>query len=165
MSGVSGAGHPSEDWQERVDALWERADLADADASTAAMAALVAELDADDARGPFELGGMYDSVGREGEAAEQYERALALGMDEERTARLTIQHASTLRNLGRVEESVALLEAMAPHPSVGSAREAFLALALVSAGRPEQAVRVAVEGLVPHLPRYQRSVTAYAAEL
>ncbi len=153
------------DWQQRVDALWREADLDDATASVAAMQALVAELAEDDARGPFELGGMYDSVGREQEAAEQYERALALGLDEERTARLTIQHASTLRNLGRVEEAVALLQAMAPHPSVGSAREAFLALALVSAGRPQQAVRVALEGLVPHLPRYQRSVSAYAAEL
>lgn len=164
MSPTDG-GAPLEDWQRRVDALWQQADPDDADASTAAMRALVAELDEDDARGPFELGGMYDSVGREQEAAEQYERALALGLDEERTARLTIQHASTLRNLGRVEEAVALLQAMAPHPSTGSAREAFLALTLHSAGRPDQALRVALEGLVPHLPRYQRSVTAYAAEL
>ncbi|SDE67857.1 tetratricopeptide repeat protein [Auraticoccus monumenti] len=154
-----------DDWQQRVDALWQEADLDDAEASTAAMRSLVAELDEDDARGPFELGGMYDSVGREQEAAEQYERALSLGLDQERTARLTIQHASTLRNLGQVEEAVALLEAMTPHPSVGSAREAFLALALHASGRPDQALRVALEGLVPHLPRYQRSVTAYAAEL
>ncbi|MVA77675.1 tetratricopeptide repeat protein [Auraticoccus sp. F435] len=129
------------------------------------MRSLVDELDADDARGPFELGGMHDSVGQEAEAAVQYERALALGLDEERTAQLTIQYASTLRNLGRAEEAVALLQQMAPHPSVGPAREAFLALALLSADRGAEAVRVALEALVPHLPRYQRSVAGYVAEL
>ncbi|HSI91874.1 MAG TPA: tetratricopeptide repeat protein [Jiangellaceae bacterium] len=39
---------------------------------------------------------------------------------------------------------------------------AFLALALVGAGREREAVSHALTALVPHLPRYQRSVTNYA---
>lgn len=53
----------------------------------------------------------------------------------------------------------------APHPAVGAAREVFLALALHSAGRADEALRVALEVLAPTLPRYQRSVRAYAADL
>ena len=41
----------------------------------------------------------------------------------------------------------------------------FLALALHSAGRTDEALRVAVEALEPTLPRYHRSVRAYAAAL
>ena len=58
-----------------------------------------------------------------------------------------------------------MLSAAAPHPSVGAAREVFLALAPHSAGRPEEALRTALEALVPTLPRYRRSVSAYAAAL
>jgi hypothetical protein len=41
----------------------------------------------------------------------------------------------------------------------------FLALALVSAGRPREAAALALEALAPHLPRYQRSLGAYARDL
>jgi len=44
-------------------------------------------------------------------------------------------------------------------------REAFLALALHSAGRPDEALREAIEGIVPNLTRYQRSLAGYAAAL
>ena len=76
-----------------------------------------------------------------------------------------MQYASTLRNLGRPERAVALLERLPRLSPVGTARDAFLALALRDAGRSDEALRVLLEALVPTLPRYQRSVTAYAAEL
>jgi hypothetical protein len=41
----------------------------------------------------------------------------------------------------------------------------FLALALHSAGRHDEALRVAIEAVEPTLPRYHRSVRAYAAAL
>ncbi|MBF4462586.1 tetratricopeptide repeat protein [Rathayibacter sp. VKM Ac-2878] len=129
------------------------------------MRALAARYPGSDGVASFELGGALDSAGREEEAAAEYERALAAGLDEERRARLTIQYASTLRNLGRVDEAVAVLEAAEPHPAVGDARAVFLALALQSAGRADEALRVALEALAPTLPRYQRSVRAYAAAL
>lgn len=119
----------------------------------------------DEALRLFEEAGEHDSAGREVEAAPLYERAMALGLDEERSAQATVQYASTLRNLGRAEEAVELLRALPQDSNVGAARDAFLALALHDAGRPDEALRVALEALVPTLPRYQRSVISYAVAL
>ncbi|GAA1730094.1 tetratricopeptide repeat protein [Aeromicrobium alkaliterrae] len=117
----------------------------------------------DDAVRLFEEAGEHDSAGREEQAAPLYVQALQAGLDDDRHAQAVVQLASTLRNLGRVEEAVELLETLAPDTSVGSARAAFLALALHDAGRPDEALRVALEALIPTLPRYQRSLTAYVA--
>ncbi len=62
-------------------------------------------------------------------------------------------------------ERMRALAAQAPHPALGDAPAVFLALALHSAGRPEEALRVAIETIEPGLPRYHRSVRAYAAAL
>jgi len=120
------------------------------------------------ALGAFELGGAHDSGGREAEAHEHYAAATASGLadvDPYRAARLVVQHASTLRNLGRVDEAIAMLRDAPAHPATGAAPRVFLALALHSAGRVDEALRVAVEALEPTLPRYNRSVRAYAAAL
>ncbi|QHC66394.1 tetratricopeptide repeat protein [Rathayibacter sp. VKM Ac-2759] len=153
---------PTASWQTAVDALWAHDDP---EHVLARMRELAAEFPGSDGSAHFELGGALDSAGHEAEAAEEYEQALAAGLDDERRARLSIQYASTLRNLGRAEEAVDLLTAAPPHPAIGAAREVFLALALHSAGRPDDALRIALEALVPTLPRYQRSVSAYAADL
>ena len=150
-------------WQRRVDELWDSGQ--DPAETLAAMLALAAELPSADPRGPFELGGAYDSAGSEAEAAAEYERAIELGLAGPERAQLDVQYASTLRNLGRFDEAVAVLSASEPDASVGAAREAFLALCLHSAGRVEDALAVALEALEPTLPRYRRSLTAYAAEL
>lgn len=152
------------DWQTRIDAVWADDD-ATPDAVIDRIAGLVSELPDDDPRGPFELGGAHDSAGLEAEAAALYARAVELGLSGRARAELDIQFASTLRNLGRFEESVAMLENGADHPDLGSARAAFLALALHSAGRPGAALAVALEALVPTLPRYHRSLRGYAAEV
>lgn len=152
------------DWQSRIDAVWAD-DALDGAEVVERVAALAAELPADDPRGPFELGGAYDSAGFEAEAAEQYARAVALGLSGQARAELDIQYASTLRNLGRHEEAVAMLRGSRRDPALGAAPEAFLALALHSAGRRDEALAVALEALVPGLPRYQRSLLGYAAEL
>ncbi|WP_258061319.1 tetratricopeptide repeat protein [Rathayibacter sp. AY1A4] len=151
-------------------ALWlaavERLDAQDdPDGVVERMRVLAARYPGHDGVAAFELGGALDSAGHEAEAAVEYERALAAGLDDERRARTTIQYASTLRNLGRTDEAIDLLAGAAAHPAVGSAREVFLALALHSAGRVDEALRIALEALAPGLPRYQRSVRAYAAAL
>ena len=152
------------DWQDRVDAVWNDAD-ADEATVIERIAALAAELPAEDPRGPFELGGAFDSGGREAEAAEQYARAVELGLAGDARAQLDIQYASTLRNLGRFDEAVAMLRESERDPELGASTDAFLALALHSAGRPDEALAVAIEALIPTLPRYQRSLRGYAAEL
>ena len=70
-------------------------------------------------------------------------------------------------DLGQVDERLALLEAERDtgFGELGDELAAFLALALTSAGREREAVAVALTALAPHLTRYTRSVTAYAANL
>lgn len=154
-----------DEWEERVASLWERFDTLDAAAGIAAMRTLAAECPATDGRAAFELAGMYDSMGLEAEAGPQYERALELGLDEARHAQLAVQYGSTLRNLGRLDEAISVLEAAPVHASTGSAPRVVLALALHSAGRKDEALRIALEAQIESLPRYQRSMRAYAAEL
>jgi tetratricopeptide (TPR) repeat protein len=156
-----------QDWQERVDAVWADASLSE-DAVVAAIDALADERPADHPVALFERAGARDSAGREAEAEVLYRRALAIGLDDGRRTRATIQLASTIRNLGQTDEALALLRAeyeREPRGELHDAAAAFYALALVSAGEAVTAASVALEALAPHLPRYTRSVRGYAAEL
>lgn len=154
-----------EQWEDSVADLWERVDSLSRDDGVAAMREVAAACPAGDGRAAFERAGMYDSKGFEAEAGREYELALELGLDDARHARLAVQYGSTLRNLGRYDEAIAVLRAAPIHESTGSAPRVVLALALHSAGRKEEALRVAIEAQVETLPRYQRSMRAYAAAL
>ncbi|MGN7135026.1 tetratricopeptide repeat protein [Rhodococcoides corynebacterioides] len=158
--------HAHDGWESRVAALWSD-DTVDDDARVVRMRELPARAP-HPALGAFELGAVLDSAGHEAEAHEQYAAATAAGLDDvdpSRAARMVVQHASTLRNLGRVDEAIAMLRDAPDHPDTGAAPQSFLALALHNAGRTDEALRTAIEALVPTLPRYHRSVAAYAAAL
>ncbi|MCE4024504.1 tetratricopeptide repeat protein [Microbacterium sp. Au-Mic1] len=157
------------DWQERIDAVWEAASggLVDDEVITR-IDAIAAERGPDDAEAAFERAGARDSAGRPDEAVPLYQRALELGLDDDRRAQATIQLASSLRNLGDVPGALELIEAEhAAHPDsvYRDAIAAMHALALASSGQPERGLAVAVLALVPHMPRYHRSMTAYAHEI
>ncbi|MBB5633805.1 tetratricopeptide (TPR) repeat protein [Cryobacterium mesophilum] len=154
-----------EQWEASVDDLWGRFDSFDRDDGVAAMRELAEACPAADGRAAFELAGMYDSMGFEAEAGAEYERALELGLDDARHAQLAVQYGSTLRNLGRLDEAIAVLRAAPTHETTGSAPRIVLALALHSAGRKDEALQVAIEAQIESLPRYQRSMRNYAAEL
>ena len=154
-----------EEWEASVADLWARADSLDREGGVAAMRDLAALCPATDGRAAFELAGMYDSMGFEAEAGAEYERALELGLDPARHAQLAVQYGSTLRNLDRLDEAIAVLQAAPTHESTGSAPRIVLAMALHSAGRKDEALRVAIEAQIDALPRYQRSMRAYAAAL
>lgn len=154
-----------ERWEASVASLWERFETLDRDTGVAAMRDLAASCPAPDGRAAFELAGMYDSLGFEAEAGAQYEKALELGLDEARHARLAVQYGSTLRNLGRLDEAIAVLRSAPTHESTGAAPRLMLALALHSAGRKDEALQVAIEAQIDTLPRYQRSMRHYAADL
>jgi tetratricopeptide (TPR) repeat protein len=157
-------------WRARVDALWGTADDSDQatrEAFVAAMAALVAERAADDPEALYEHGSAYDAMGYEPDAEPLYRRALAAGLDGPLRRECVIQLASTLRNLDRADEGLALLdaEAAASSDELDDAVQAFRALALASLGREREATGVALAALAAHLPRFRRSVEAYAREL
>jgi tetratricopeptide (TPR) repeat protein len=153
-----------DEWEKQIAEFWETVDLSNRAGAVAAMRELCAGRDADpDAA--FELGGVHDSTGSEAEANTHYLRARELGLTGARLAQLNIQQGSTLRNLGRLDEAIAMLEATEADPTIGDARAVFLALALRDAGRHDEAIRLLIETLVPYLPRYQRSATNYARAL
>jgi tetratricopeptide (TPR) repeat protein len=155
------------EWDERLAELWASIDELDEDEFRSRMDALVAERPEDDAVGLFERAAAFDSTGHSDQAVPLYRRALEQGLEGERRRRAVIQMASSLRNLGQAEESVTLLRAERERGSdhLDDAVSAFLALALVDTGREREAVSIALEALAPHLPRYQRSLAAYAAGL
>ena len=160
---------PAEDavsrWEAEVSRLWGAVDSLAPATALADMRELAARCPATDGRAAFELAGMYDSLDLEAEARVEYERALELGLDDARHAQLAVQYGSMLRNLGELDRAIAVLEAAPAHESTGAAPRVVLALALHSAGRTAEALRVAIEAQIEALPRYQRSMRAYAAAL
>lgn len=156
-------------WDDRIAEVWDDAsnELVD-DEVIARIDAIAAERGTGDARAELERAGARDSAGRPLEAIELYRRALELGLDAEHESQAIIQLASSLRNVGETDEALELLE-QAQKDAAGSAYSdaiaAFHALTLASSGAPHRALSVALLALVPHLPRYHRSVTAYAREI
>ena len=122
----------------------------------------------DDPVALYHLGSAHDSAAHEAEAVEPYRRALAGGLDPEMALAARIQLASTLRNVGETRESVEILEAaVAEHPQHRAARM-FLSLALVSDGRPLDAVQILLDLLLtnPGPPEhYARSLRNYTDDL
>ena len=155
-----------DEWQRRVDAVWDASPELGDDAVIERIDALVGELPADDPRGPFEAAGARDSAGLEADAEPRYRRALELGLSGRARIEAHIQLASTLRNLGRSAEALELLDRVrADAGDLADAVDAFRVLALVSSGRADAAASVALIALAPHLPQYRRAVDAYAREL
>ncbi|WP_354003878.1 tetratricopeptide repeat protein [Arthrobacter sp. zg-Y877] len=98
----------------------------------------------DNARVLYEVGGAYDTAGEESTAAGFYERALARGLEGDVLRRCYLQYGSTLRILGRTEESLAVF-ARARQAFPGSVSlGAFEALTLHAAGK----VNAALAGLL-----------------
>ena len=157
----------ADEWDSRAAQLWASvAEYEPAD-FLVAMRALVSELPADDPRGPYELGSAYDSLGFPEDAAPLYRQAFDRGITGSRHRQAVIQLASTLRNLGRPEESVALLSAERERESdeLDDAVTGFLALALVDVGREREATALALAQLARHLTRYGNSLENYAKDM
>ncbi|MEU0194117.1 tetratricopeptide repeat protein [Streptomyces afghaniensis] len=162
----------NQDWEDRVAALWDRFDdYAETEEDEARFRAdvdaLVAELPEGSPLRPFEQACAWDSTGHSDKAVPLYREALELGLADVspyKARRTKIQLASSLRNTGRAEEGVKLLEAEldAPSDELDDPVRATLALCLSSLGRDREALSLALGALAPHLPRYQRSMANYA---
>ena len=155
--------HEAED---EIAALWE---LSGAEARVERGAELYAAHPGD-ARIAYEYAGCHDSAGNEALAVPLYEEALAGGLSEPHRHLAQVQLASSLRNLGRVDEALRVIDdAAARHPeSLGVA--CFRALVRHDAGLPTRALAdllgaVATTSTDPDVARYRRAITAYAAEL
>lgn len=153
-------------WEQRNADLWAAMDDHNEANFLAEVEKLAAELAPDSAIGLFERASAHDSTGQPERAVELYTAALDAGLGAERRRRAVIQLSSSLRNLGRADDAVALLtaEMEAETNALDVAVQAFLALALADVGREREAVGVALMALSDHLPRYSRSVANYSQE-
>jgi tetratricopeptide (TPR) repeat protein len=152
------------DWERRLAHTWAALDRHPEEVFFDLIDGLAAELPPGSGIGLFERAGAYDSTGHPDLAVPLYRQALHAGLTGERHRRAVIQLASSLRNLNQAPEAVALLtaELKAGSDHLDDAVRAFLALALTDVGREREAVALALGALAPHLPRYQRSLAAYA---
>lgn len=155
---------PSPEWEAEVEKLWAAANQLDPQELHAQIDTLANELAEGHPVAVFERASAFDSTGHSDQAVPLYQQALAAGLAGLRRRRATIQMASSLRNMGQIKESIALLEAELAMPSdeLDEAVSAFLALAMASQGREREGLSLALEALAKHLPRYQISVANYA---
>ncbi len=122
----------------------------------------------DNARVQFETGGAYDFAGYEEIAIPHYYRAIELGLSDEDRLRVTVQLGSSLRNIGKFEEAVALLKQGCDKYPHHRALRAFYALALHSNGQSAQALAEMLNMTLDtpdFYERYTRSLRNYAADL
>jgi hypothetical protein len=110
-----------------------------------------------------------DKEGDERGAIVHYDAAWKLGVPADVEKRFLVGYGSTLRNVGRIDDSVAILgEAIAKYPGY-PALQVFLALSLLDAGHPKAAM-AAMLGVVLDvhagaLDGYDRALVEYHAEL
>jgi len=128
----------------------------------------------DDAVAWFRYGSGLDRADHEVEAIVAYQRAFDLGieaLDPADQPRIYVQAGSTLRNLGRLVEARALLEAGRRRFPGVRVLAAFLALVEVSAGEDRRAIDLLFEVILAEgggddsIGWFPRALASYAAEL
>jgi len=124
----------------------------------------------DDPRVAVQTAWVHDSMGLEEEAVEHYEAALAGELTEGEARGAYLGLGSTLRTLGRDEDSDRVLRAGIERFPDFPALRAFHAMTLYNLGRPRDAVQQLLEVLLevsdePSIERYRRALTAYVQDL
>ena len=153
------------EWEERVAAFWQSADDSKVDETLAAMERLVDELEPNNPLALFEWASVHDFLGLEPEAISIYKQALHSGLDGLKREKAMIQLASSLRNVGKPAEAVAILESATFSVETEGAAKAFLALAHLDAGNPSKAMGLALLEFYPSGGLYERSIKFYATDL
>jgi hypothetical protein len=156
-------GMTLERWEAEIAVFWARFDEDPTDGWDVVeqLDSIAALCPAADGRADFERACIRDSTGHTDLAVGFYESGMTAGLDDVRRSRTLVQMASSRRGLGHVDEAIDILSSADLH-SLGGAPSLVLALALRDAGRHDEALRVAIEAVIPHLPRYQRSMANYA---
>lgn len=124
----------------------------------------------DDGAAAFEYAAALDAADRAVEAIPVYRHALACGLPDELEYRARIQLGSSLRLTGQAAEAAAVHQGVCARWPDRPAGRLFLALALLEAGAPREAVRAAMLAALagqagPDLEYYRRALTSYAAQL
>jgi len=118
----------------------------------------------------YEVGGAYDTDGQEEIALGYYRQAMAAGLEGRWLRQCYLQYGSTLRNLGRLDESLAAFdEGLALFPESESLG-LFRALSLHAAGRPSAALGTVLTVIADRfstaeVQRYEAALRGNAAYL
>jgi hypothetical protein len=110
-----------------------------------------------------------DAEGRETDAVVHYDAAWRLGVPAEGRAQFLLGYGSTLRNVGRLDDSLAILRAATAEFPDDQAMRVFLALTLHSTGAHSEALAtmfdVALALADPTITKFRRSIGEYREEL
>lgn len=124
----------------------------------------------DDPEVLYEVGGSYDTDGQEDVAATYYEQALALGLQGETLRKCYLQYGSTLRNLGRVDESLEIFSNARRKFPRSVSLGVFELLTLHAQGKRDAALAAALILIADHVQteevkRYETSIRGNAEYL
>ncbi|WP_250253304.1 tetratricopeptide repeat protein [Chryseobacterium sp. Marseille-Q3244] len=157
----------NENWEFQLQAIWQKLGTINNEEFIQQLKDHILLLVDSQAIADFEMACAFDSTGYEKEAEPLYRRALDLGLSGLRRRRARIQLASTLRNNGKIEESIHILREEKANYSdeLNDAVDSFLALSLSSAGQYKEALSLTLKAISQHLPRYNRSLYNYANAL
>lgn len=153
----------------RLDEIFAARDRARMAPTIAAFLGVLAE-HPDDPAVLYEVGGAYDTDGQEETALGYYRRAMVAGLEGRRLRQCFLQLGSTLRNLGRLDESLAVFdEGIARFPESESLG-LFRALTLHATGRPSAALGAVLTVIADRFPtaevqRYEAALRGNAAYL
>jgi tetratricopeptide (TPR) repeat protein len=115
-----------------------------------------------------QIGAAYacDAAGHETEAVAYYDRAWHLGVPFNDRHDFLIGYGSTLKNVGRVDDSLHILQTAADEFPGDLAPLAFIALSLDAAGRSREAVALLLDCLItaqgPGIARFEVALSSYA---
>ena len=123
----------------------------------------------DDVRAQAAAAYACDRLGRERDAVRYYAQAHELGGPVDDPAGFLLGYGSTLRNVGRHDDAIAILgQAALAHPDHAALR-AFLALALHAAGHATLALATMLDAALASSPTafapYRRALASYLQEL
>ncbi|VXB43347.1 Tetratrico peptide repeat protein [Microbacterium sp. 8M] len=153
----------------RLDAIFAARDRSHMAPTIAAFLAVLEE-HPDDPGVLYEVGGAFDTDGQEEIALGYYRRAMAAGLEGRWLRQCYLQYGSTLRNLGRLDESLAAFdEGLARFPESESLG-LFRALTLHAMGRPSAALGAVLTVVADRFPtaqvqRYEAALRGNAAYL
>ena len=146
----------------RLDEIFAARDRAQMAPTIAAFLDVLAE-HPDDAAVLYEVAGSYDTDGQEETALGYYRRAMAAGLEGRWLRQCYLQYGSTLRNLGRFDESLAVFdEGIALFPESESLG-IFRALTLHAGGRASAALGAVLTVIADRFPTEE--VQRYEAAL
>ncbi|WP_228408723.1 tetratricopeptide repeat protein [Chryseobacterium sp. JV274] len=156
-----------ENWEAQLQSIWLKLGTISSEEFILQIKNHVELLTDSQAIADFERACAFDSTGHEKEAEPLYRSALDKGLTGLRRRRARIQLASTLRNNGKLEESIHILREEKANYSdeLNDAVDSFLALSLSSAGEPKEALSIVLKAISKHLPRYNNSLSRYAENL